>query len=174
MNRYPHEFSGGQRQRIGIARALILDPELIIADEPVSALDMSVQSQILNLLLDLQERFQLTYLFISHDLNVVRHISDRIAVMYLGKIVELATAQEIYQNPGHPYTKALLSAVPIPDPNAVRKPINLSGDVSDPYQLLSGCHFYPRCQEALPECKEVEPELKDIGRGHLIACHLRF
>jgi len=174
MNRYPHEFSGGQRQRIVIARALTLNPDLIIADEPVSALDMSVQSQILNLLLDLQKQFHLSYIFISHDLNVVRSISDRVAVMYLGKILEMSTSQDIYQNPLHPYTRALLSAAPLPDPEAARKPISLLGDVSEFHNLSSGCRFYPRCQEVMPECRKIEPGLKNMGGGHLAACHLKY
>ena len=172
MRRYPHAFSGGQRQRIGIARALVLHPKLIVADEPVSALDVSVQAQVLNLLQELQGTFQLTYLFIAHDLSVVGHISDRIAVMYAGKLVELGATDELFRQPRHPYTEALLAAVPVPEPSWDRKRTLLSGEVADPANLPSGCVFHPRCPYAEDRCKTEVPELREIATGHLARCHL--
>lgn len=171
-NRYPHEFSGGQRQRIGIARALSLNPKIIIADEPVSALDVSIQAQIINLMINLQKEFDLSFIFIAHDLAVVEHTCDRIAVMYLGKIVEESTYSDLYHNPKHPYTKALLSAIPIPDPRATQKRTILKGDVPSPRHPPSGCSFHPRCPERMDGCDHDEPVQKDIGDGHYVACHL--
>lgn len=170
--RYPHQFSGGQRQRIGIARALMTNPKLIIADEPVSALDVSIQSQVLNLLKDLQKQFQLTYIFISHDLGVVRHISDRVGVMYLGHLVELSDSESLYENPLHPYTKGLISAVPIADPTYKRETITIKGDIPSPSNPPSGCVFHTRCFACMEICKNQKPELKELDQGHYVACHL--
>ena len=172
VNKYPHELDGGRRQRVGIARALAVNPEYIVCDEPVSALDVSIQAQVLNLLQDLQEEMGLTYLFISHDLSVVKHLSNRIAVMYLGKIVELATSDELFANQAHPYTQALLSAIPIPSIGVKPKRILLQGDVPSPKNPPSGCRFHTRCPYATERCRQEEPQLQDIGGGHFVACHL--
>lgn len=172
INRYPHQFSGGQRQRIGIARAIALHPRLIICDEPVSALDVSIQSQVLNLLKDLQEQYQLTYLFISHDLSVVRYICDRIMVMYLGNVMEIADKKALYEDAKHPYTQALLSAIPIPDMDIEYNKIHLEGDVPSPFNPPQGCRFHTRCRYATEKCRVQVPELKDVGDRHFVACHL--
>lgn len=172
MNRYPHEFSGGQRQRIVIARALILEPKFIFCDEPVSALDVSVRAQVLNLMKDLQKEFNLTYMFISHDLSVVRFLCDRIGVMYLGRMVEIADRQELYDNPMHPYTKALLSAIPVPDVDVKHEPMLLEGDIPSPYNPPKGCLFHTRCKFAMECCKTEVPQMRQIGENHCVACHL--
>lgn len=173
LSRYPHEFSGGQRQRIGIARALVLEPEFIVADEPVSALDISIQAQILNLLKKLKKEFRLTYLFISHDLSVIRHVCDRVAVMYLGEIVEIAPVEELFRNPKHPYTKALLSSVPLPEPDRdLSKRIILKGDLPSPVNLPSGCKFHTRCPHTMEVCKRIPPDVTEICENHLVSCHL--
>jgi peptide/nickel transport system ATP-binding protein len=171
LTRYPHAFSGGQRQRIGIARALALNPQFIVCDEPVSALDVSVQAQVLNLLQDLQAQFDLTYLFIAHNLSVVEHISDRVAVMYVGKLVEHAKTAELYTNPLHPYTEALLSAVPKPDPKDKTEPIVLPGDVANPANPPSGCYFHPRCQYQIERCVHETPALRELAPDHYVSCH---
>jgi oligopeptide/dipeptide ABC transporter ATP-binding protein len=172
MNRYPHEFSGGQRQRVGIARALAVNPKLIIADEPISALDVSIQAQVINLLEDLQEQFNLPYLFIAHDLRVVEHISDRVAVMYLGQIVELTDGLELYAKPLHPYTEALLSAIPIPDPTTKRQRIILEGDPPSPIHPPQGCRFHTRCHKRFDRCDKEEPVLREVSPRHWVSCHL--
>ena len=173
LTRYPHEFSGGQRQRIGIARALASNPAFIVADEPVSALDVSVQAQIINLLSDLQQSLALSFLFVAHDLNVVRHFSDRVAVMYLGRIVEMAPAEEIYTKPSHPYTEALLADIPVPDPTAKKKHILLKGDIPSPTQIPRGCRFHTRCIYRFEPCDKIVPKTTDLGNGHSVDCHLR-
>jgi len=171
MVRYPHAFSGGQRQRIGVARALALNPQFIVCDEPVSALDVSIQAQILNLLQDLQGQFHLTYLFIAHDLSVIEHISDRVAVMYVGKLVEMAETEELFLHPQHPYTEALLSAVPKPDPRYRSKRIVLEGDVADPSNPPPGCYFHPRCRYAAEVCRTQTPQLREVRADHFVSCH---
>lgn len=172
VNRYPHEFSGGQRQRIGIARALITKPKLVICDEPISALDVSIQAQIINLLKDLQQQFHLSYLFITHDLRVVKYLCDRVGVMYLGKMAEIATQQEIFDNPLHPYTKALFSAIPYPDPEYKKEQIILEGDLPSPINPPSGCYFHTRCPAMMEICRREQPEMKEVSKGHFCACHL--
>jgi oligopeptide transport system ATP-binding protein len=172
MGRYPHEFSGGQRQRIGIARALAVGPEFLIADEPVSALDVSIQAQVINLFEDLQTELGLTYLFIAHDLRVVKHISDRVAVMYLGQIVEIAEGNELYQNPLHPYTQALLSAIPVTDPQTKKQRIVVEGDPPSPIHIPSGCRFHPRCHKRFERCDQEAPVLREVSSGHWVSCHL--
>ncbi len=171
LMRYPHAFSGGQRQRIGIARALVINPRIIVCDEAVSALDVSIQAQVINLLMDLQKDMKLTYLFISHDLSVVEHISDRVGVMYLGKMVEYGTTEEIFSNPKHPYTEALLSAVPVADPNYKMERIPLQGEIPNPANPPSGCYFHTRCRYCQQKCKEVAPEYREVAPGHMCACH---